>query len=197
MAGVVIYRRPISVEEAEQQFDLLFDEYFKDDFGFHAQGLCFASGSRSEREEDFKVILDGGSPGEEFDDVHIPDERQEPQQVAQREAISQVAQQLRTLGDQYTEQHGNNFTVANSTLTALFTEVTGLEYDTFQNTVESLTTTDRNTEDLVFMMRLGWNVVGRLGSARNKATNFFRRYIGSNYIGEMAQAGGAVQYVHP
>jgi hypothetical protein len=63
MAGVVIYRRPISVEEAEQQFDLLFDEYFKDDFGFHAQGLCFASGSRSEQEEDFKVILDGGSPG--------------------------------------------------------------------------------------------------------------------------------------
>ena len=60
MAGVVIYRRPISVEEAQQQFDLLFDEYFKDDFGFHAQGLCFASGSRSEREE---VILDGGSPG--------------------------------------------------------------------------------------------------------------------------------------
>jgi hypothetical protein len=50
--------------------------------------------------------------GEEFDDVHIPDERQEPQQVAQREAISQVAQQLRTLGDQYTEQHGNNFTVS-------------------------------------------------------------------------------------
>ena len=85
--------------------------------------------------------------------------------------------------------------MANSTLTALFTEVTGLEYETFQNTVESLTTTDRNTEDLVFVMRLGWNVVGRLGSARSKAFNFFRRYIGSNYIGEMAQAGGAVRFM--
>ncbi|CAB4020448.1 Hypothetical predicted protein, partial [Paramuricea clavata] len=85
--------------------------------------------------------------------------------------------------------------VADSALTALFTEATALEYETFQNTVGNLTTTDRNTADFVFMMCLSRNVIGRLGSATNKAKNFFRRYIGSNYIREMAEAGGVAQYV--
>ena len=70
--------------------------------------------------------------------------------------------------------------------------MTSLEYDAFKNTVESLTTADRNTADFLFMMCLSRNVVGHVGNAANKAKNFFRRYIGNNYIPEMAQAGGVV-----
>jgi sulfatase maturation enzyme AslB (radical SAM superfamily) len=70
--------------------------------------------------------------------------------------------------------------------------VATLEYGTFKNTVESLTTADRNTADFQFMMCLTRNVVGQVGNAANRAKNFFRRYIGENYIPEMAEAGGAV-----
>jgi hypothetical protein len=72
--------------------------------------------------------------------------------------------------------------------------MTSLEYNTFKNTVESLTTTDRNTADFIFMMCLSRNVVSHVGSAANKAKNFFRRYIGANYIPKLADAGGVVRY---
>ena len=67
-----------------------------------------------------------------------------------------------------------------------------LEYGTFKNTVESLTTSDRNVADFVFMMSLSRSVVNHVGNAASKAKNYFRRYIGSNYIDAMADAGGVV-----
>ena len=67
-----------------------------------------------------------------------------------------------------------------------------LEYGTFKNTVESLTTSDRNVADFVFMMSLSRNVVNHVGNTASKAKNYFRRYIGNNYIDAMADAGGVV-----
>ena len=81
-------------------------------------------------------------------------------------------------------------------LTALFTQATLLEYNTFRNAVEGLTTNDRNTTDFVFMMCVSRKVVGHVGDYANKAKNYFRRYLGETYIGAVANAGGVVCLLH-
>jgi hypothetical protein len=48
MASALMPRRSISVAAAEQQFDLLFDEYLKDDFDLKPQGLVMVSESTPE-----------------------------------------------------------------------------------------------------------------------------------------------------
>ena len=189
---VSIPRRPITSAEAERQFDLLFDEYFAFKDGFKTEGLASAQFRSCGRDR-----LESGGAVEECDEVYIPPEQQDPEQVTQRQAIREVARELQTLGDQFAEKYGASLNRADTNLTNLFKQVTSLQYDAFKNTVESLTTSDRNTADFVFMMCLSQNVVSHVGTAAHKAKNFFRRYIGENYIPGMAQAGGVRQYVQP
>ena len=189
---VSILRRPITIPEAEQQFDLLFDEYFAFKDRLKTEGLVsvqFRSGGQDR--------LESGGAVEECDEVYIPPEQQNPEQVTQQQAIREVARELQTLGDRFAEKYGDRLNRADLNLTNLFNHVTTLEYSAFKNAVESLTTSDRNTADLVFMMCLSRNVVSHVGAAAHKAKNFFRRYIGANYIREMAQAGGVREYVQP
>ncbi len=60
MASALMSRRPISIAAAEQQFDLLFDEYLKDDFDLELQGLVMVSESGPELRVD---RLESGSAG--------------------------------------------------------------------------------------------------------------------------------------
>ena len=82
---------------------------------------------------------------------------------------------------------------ADTKLAALFTKATSLEYDTFKNTVENLTTNDRNKADFVFMMCVSRKVVDHVGHYAGKAKNYFRRYLEETYIGAVANAGGMVR----
>ena len=49
---------------------------------------------------------------QEVDEVYIPDERQEPEQLARQQEICEVARQLRELGDRYTDKYGPNLNVS-------------------------------------------------------------------------------------
>ena len=60
MASALMSRRPISIAAAEQQFDLLFDEYLKDDFDLELQGLVMVSENGPESRVD---RLESGSAG--------------------------------------------------------------------------------------------------------------------------------------
>ncbi|XP_028409164.1 uncharacterized protein LOC114531744 [Dendronephthya gigantea] len=180
MAGVQLARRSISKADAERQFDLLFDEYLKDgnsDSGF-----------------DGETQREAGSAGEEADEVYIPGEQNERRE--QQKTIREVAHVLQSLGDQYQKRFGAGLTKSGFILTALFKDqASALEYNTFKNTVESLTTTERSTADFVFMMCLTRDVVKHVGDFAGKAKSFFRRFIGQSYIQKITEAGGVKEYV--
>lgn len=67
-----------------------------------------------------------------------------------------------------------------------------LDYETFKDAVGNLTTNDRNKADFVFVMCLCKNVSQNVGHLKYKVRNLFQRYIGNNYIEEIANVGGVV-----
>ena len=50
--------------------------------------------------------------GEETDEVYVLEAQREPQQVAEREAVCEVAHMLRDLGDRYTKEYGQPLVVS-------------------------------------------------------------------------------------